>query len=147
MSGWLELFQFPLDSQNAARSRTATLMWYALGKIQAVASLSVRVSAQAWVKSPARVWVRPATVSASVWSAVGFLGGWSSTSWTCLPGKSASTALSAWAEVKSYSPTVSDVVVPARKSLSVAQPVSGLADRVRVASASTGSRVTPGGPL
>jgi len=27
MSGWLELFQFPLDSQNAVRSRTATLMW------------------------------------------------------------------------------------------------------------------------
>ena len=27
MSGWLELFQFPLDSQNAERSRTATLMW------------------------------------------------------------------------------------------------------------------------
>ena len=31
MSGWLELFQFPLESQNAERSRTATLMWYAVG--------------------------------------------------------------------------------------------------------------------
>src|ERR1041384_3015594 len=44
--GWLLTFQLPLDSQNALESRTATLMWYAVGKIHFVVSGSISVSAQ-----------------------------------------------------------------------------------------------------
>ena len=83
---------------------------------------------------------------ASVWSAVGFFAGWSSTRLSFFPARLAVTACATWAEVKSYRPTVSVCAVPARKALSVGQPLSGLALSVIVACASTGSRVTPGGP-
>ena len=43
--GWLLTFQLPLDSQKAFESRTATLMWYAVGKIHFVVSGSISVSA------------------------------------------------------------------------------------------------------
>ena len=47
------------------------------------------------------------TVVASVWSAVGFFPGWSSTRFSFFPDRLAVTASATWAAVKSYRPTVS----------------------------------------
>ena len=101
MSGWLELFQFPLESQKLSWSFTATLMWYALGYTQAAASGSMRESAQACVRPSARCSRSAATVVSSVWSAVGFFAGWSMTRSRVLPDVASWTVSRTWAEVKS----------------------------------------------
>ncbi len=101
MAGWFELFQLPLDNHVDWWSLAATLMWYAYGNVQADASGSSLVRAQAWLSVTPRTPRRSATVCSSVWSAEGFCAGWSSTRARDRPAVAAVTASRTWREVKS----------------------------------------------
>src|SRR6266851_196041 len=125
MSGWFELFQLPLDNQTDLLSRTATLMWYAVGKIQRGTAGFDRTSAQAELNELPRSLPSACTVSGSVWSAVGFLAGLSRVIAIVFVSRSFSTSSRMCPEVKSYMPTVRLFSVAAKNLRSVGQPASG----------------------
>ena len=107
--------------------------------------MSVRLNAHAWSNPPRKAVRRSATVVGSVWSAVGFVGGWSSTRVKCLPATAFSRVSRTCWEVKSYRPTVSEVWVWSRKPFKIGHPLSGLAPSCIVAVTCTGARGTGAG--
>src|ERR1700687_2084646 len=145
MSGWFELFQLPLDNQTDLLSRTATLMWYAVGKIQRGTAGFDRTNAQAELNELPSVPPSACSVWESVWSAVGFFAGLSRVIAIVFASRSFSTSSRMCFEVKSYMPTVSVFSVAARNVRSVGQPASGLAWQVKPKVPLTGVRGTFGG--
>src|SRR2546423_1419305 len=77
--------------------------------------------------SPSSV-ARAVWVSSSLWSAVGFRGGWSRTRSSCFPLRSVLTASRTCAEGKSDRPTTSDSVHPVRQAILLRDVVALLLD-------------------